>query len=79
MQQGWKTLVASPRKRRGQRGTTTEGGALPPTSLVLGPTIQDHHRGNNGVTVAEVLRWYKQKRDKRNKKMKLRQLNICLG
>ena len=26
MQQGWKTLVSSRRKWRGQRGTTTEGG-----------------------------------------------------
>ena len=68
MQQGWKTLVASRRKSHGQRGTTTEGGAPPLAPLVLGPTIRDRHRGGDSVTMVEVSRWCKQKREKRNKK-----------
>jgi len=43
---------------------------LPPTPLMHGLTIRDRHKGDGGVTKAEVSRWCKQKKRNEMKKKK---------
>lgn len=80
MQQDWKTLLASRKKRHSQRGITTEGGAPPLAPLVQGSATQGRHRDDDGCGTG-TLRWrcvdFTEKQKKEEKRENKKRMTKC--